>query len=1421
MSKTKSLTFSGREEDFIWFSEQFEARMYTSKLSDTLLDKIKTPEFDAHENNTERTARETAEAALAEDRYKVWCELLQCLDRKSALSIRSCKPNGTAAWKALLQTHKSTERPRIQKTMTRLTSLRMDHGEKITDYLTRAEELQMDLTEVSEAVSDDMFVAMVLKGLPRDFDQIVTVLNFGEKKDYSAMKQDLVNFANSRKTTVSAFNSDGSKRNIKCHKCKQFGHTQNECTQKPKTTCYNCGKPGHFSRDCRLPSQKKCDICHKTNHITANCFSKNSANNSGGNRPQNNQQGNRNRANMAAAAEEEEDDHMFCFASSTDNEETTNNMDTCELLIDSGCTGYMIKDKHLFVDLNLEHHGTVGNANKSRSAIEGCGTAQFKVKDTHGTLKKMQLSEAFFVPSYSHNLISVDMLNRKGVSVMFPAQQEPQLVTSNGTAFPMAKHNNLFSLEVFTNGGHTAMKAETLTRWHERMGHNNKRDVALLESMVDGLTIKSGGDQGVCGPCATQKAKRTPIKRTWGTRAETKLDIVHADTLGPLHVNSIDGYRYAIGFIDSYSRYAVVYMMRTKDECLLKLQSYVADVGTPRTLVTDGAKEYTSGALEQFCRDRGIRHELSAPYVPEDNGKIERVWGTVVGMARCMVERAGAPQSFWSHALLTAFQLKNFCIHSSHGKTPYELFMGNKPNVSHLRVFGCVAYAYVERGRKKLDAKAKKGMFLGYQSNCNAYTVLVPTDNGSVRILQTRSVTFDEDNFYYRTLQTTDAHSDVVVTTLSESESDDEIDTPEVSGGNDMDSQDLVNEGGCQDLEDQPPPAMPTIETQPDDDVFDEPPQATLQNNDDFTPPPARERAPSTRIRRRPTWLGDYVSGEQFDDEAHLCMVAVEMNDNLPRNATEALKDPNWKRAMEDEFNSLTRNNVWNLELLPNGRTAIGGKWHFVIKRGANGEVIKYKARYVAKGYTQQYGRDYSETYSPTVKLSTIRCLLSCAAQLKCELYQMDIKTAYLNAPIDEEIYMHQPDGFSQQGSSGAKLVCKLVKSLYGLKQSGRNWYKTLLGYLELLGFISSYSDSCLFTRKNKHGIFEYVCVWVDDIIYFSQDSTFADRFKLDIAKKFTIGDQSQLTWFLGMKVNCTPGRVEISQHQYITTLLTRFGMEQCKPVSTPVAEKAKFKRDDCPPDGSPQQREMKNFDYRGLIGCLNYLATTTRPDLAYIAHTLSSYLENPGMVHWTAGKHVLRYLKGTIDYSLIYKHDTNGLLLNGYSDSDYAGHIDTSRSTAAYCFALQRGSGCIQWCSKLQKTVATSTAEAELNAATMAAQEAVHLQQLLDFMGYPQPTPTTILVDNQACIALTLNPTQHGKTKHFNVKLNYLRELVSNQTVVLFYISTDLNTADILTKGLGRLKTLKFTAELLGTEVCSESGGFKVKQLQGHSKQT
>ena len=432
-TKLEKLTFSGKENDFVVFQEQFEARMYLLGLRKILLGGVTTPPETPTETAEKKAEREAAEEALEELQYQVWCELIQCLDRKSVMFIRPHKPDGCAAWRALCEQFKSTERPRVQRTMKKLMSHRMEVNETISDYLLRAEELQMDLREVEEAVSDQMYTAIILQGLPSEYDSIVTLLNFGERKTYDTIKHDLINFAANRASAAtqksSALQSGTVKRSSgNCFNCGKPEHRQSECRSSRKNvgngsssqdnakSCFNCGKPGHEAKFCRSPPKRKCEHCGRTNHDSANCWLKFGL-------PANRENGASKTQHKGNLAERPfaDGDSGFSFMALTTREPG----EGISMVIDSGCTGYMIKDKKLFENLDEDFKGTVSNANASRSRIEGSGTAVFWAEDSTQRLRRIELKEALYVPEYDHNLVSVKRLNDNDVEVIFG--KEPRI----------------------------------------------------------------------------------------------------------------------------------------------------------------------------------------------------------------------------------------------------------------------------------------------------------------------------------------------------------------------------------------------------------------------------------------------------------------------------------------------------------------------------------------------------------------------------------------------------------------------------------------------------------------------------------------------------------------------------------------------------------------------------------------------------------------------------------------------------------------------------------------------------------------------------------------------------------------------------------------------------------------------------------
>ena len=441
-----------------------------------------------------------------------------------------------------------------------------------------------------------------------------------------------------------------------------------------------------------------------------------------------------------------------------------------------------------------------------------------------------------------------------------------------------------------------------------------------------------------------------------------------------------------------------------------------------------------------------------------------------------------------------------------------------------------------------------------------------------------------------------------------------------------------------------------------------------------------------------------------------------------------------WKAAMDAEISMLTDNDTWEITPLPSDRTETKGKWVYTIKQGQKEGEVTYKARYVARGYSQVSGIDYDETFSPTTRFTSIRMLLQKAVNESFHLHQMDVKGAYLNAPIDKEIYVQQPPGYERTDESGTRLTCHLKRSLYGVKQSGRNWYMTLTDFLKSKNFTVTNTDPCVYVRGNTPDDQLIILFWVDDIILASSNIELIEAMKLDLSECFKIDDRGELQWFLGVDFKRLPdGRYLMSQERYAKTILQRFNMSNCNPASTPAEKGLQLMEVS---DEEYQEFMSHNFPYRSAIGSLIYLMVATRPDISWIVSKLSQFLERPGPAQVSAVKRLLRYIQGTKSYSLVFE-PTNGQL-TGYVDADWASDTTDRRSTTGYIFTL--GSASISWRTRKQPTVALSSCEAEYMALAEATKEALHLRHLTDSLGMPQSNPTTVFCDNQGALALSKN---------------------------------------------------------------------------------
>ncbi|KAL4310349.1 hypothetical protein GQ457_01G030280 [Hibiscus cannabinus] len=539
------------------------------------------------------------------------------------------------------------------------------------------------------------------------------------------------------------------------------------------------------------------------------------------------------------------------------------------------------------------------------------------------------------------------------------------------------------------------------------------------------------------------------------------------------------------------------------------------------------------------------------------------------------------------------------------------------------------------------------------------------------------------------------------------------------------------------------------------------------------------------RIRKLPHHLKDYeVSLPKTRTSPHTIAQVLSYQNVSPKylsyiSNVEILKEPktynqailhdSWKTAMKEEIIALENNHTWDLVSLPPGKQTIGCKWVFRTKLKSDGSLERYKARLVAKGYTQQLGIDYIDTFSPVAKLTTIRTILAVAASKNWCLQQLDINNAFLHGYLQEEVYMQPPPGYIDKNSG---LVCKLNKSLYGLKQASRKWNERLASALLDQGFKQANSDSSLFV-KGKEEHFIALVVYVDDIVLVSPSVTAITAIKHFLHETFKIKDLGDLKYFLGFEVARSSKGINLCQRKYTLELLQEFGFLECKPATTPMVPSKKLSKQ----DGVPLQDITL---YRKLIGKLLYL-TNTRPDIVFAVQQLSQFLSAPTDLHMVAAHRILRYLKGSPGQGLFFP-SSNELKISAFSDSDLASYPDSRKSTTGFCIFL--GSALISWKSNKQSTVSRSSSEAEYRALAAVACEIQWIKYLLTDL-HILLSSANLYCDNLSAIKIAENPVHHERTKHIEIDCHLIREKIRSGLITLLHVSSCNQLANCFTKAL------------------------------------
>jgi hypothetical protein len=820
-----------------------------------------------------------------------------------------------------------------------------------------------------------------------------------------------------------------------------------------------------------------------------------------------------------------------------------------------------------------------------------------------------------------------------------------------------------------------------------------------------------------------------------------------------LLTSSVHGkFNFALTMIDVDSRYLWVYPLKTKNasEVLEKIKSWIRhlrlDHVEPQfftTIRSDSGSEFTNKLLQSTLLQLGVKQQFSAPQ--HHVYLIERANRTLQSTTRAMLHHANLKQGYWIEALQCAcYTLNRLPTRCNPFKTRYETFHGRKPDVSNLRIFGSICYRKkYDIHRKIWDTESTRCRFMGYGESDRSDRAWKLLNTKNSQMHYSDNVVFIETN---------------LLASL-----DDTASLPVMAHGHDVEPAVLTlyqgpEPGGVVD----PQPEVVAAMSRSLDPVID-PTETVLQINSLHHQQVHRAlavRVKSTIEGVTPTSLEQALS---CDDKEH------------------------WMKSIQDEVDSLFSNGTLEVMKRPSHYVkALPIKYVFKIKTNKDGDVERYKTRCTAMGNLQDQHMDYEETFAPVVRQSSVRILLSVAAQNNFPVHQMDVDTAFLYGTLeegDDPVYLKMPLNYpipeELQQEDPNKLICRVRKGIYGLKQSPRLWNKNFNESMLRLGFKRFSSDMGLYSRCE--GIKQlFVGLYVDDLVIVGSDIDAVVQFKKQIGEIYKMKDLGPINQLLGMDVrqDLEKGTVSLSQSKYIKSIIERFELSSCQSSPIPMDPALHLK---------PAENLATTFPYPQAIGSLLYLTSCTRPDISFAVNNLSRYLSCHDTSHATAAIQIMKYLKGTIDHGIVYSRQSNYELI-GFSDSDHARCQITRRSVTGYVFTL--GGSPISWRSKTQPTVALSSTEAEYMALAGTICEAEYLKRVLSEFNLSLPK-LQIYSDNNGAIAIIKKGSTTDRTKHIDVQHHFVHERYVDGNFGLNEMRTHLMPADLFTKPLPKIPFL------------------------------
>lgn len=1084
-------------------------------------------------------------------------------------------------------------------------------------------------------------------------------------------------------------------------------------------------------------------------------------------------------------------------------------------IYDSGCSVHLTPYRRLLHDFHeLQPGDFVQYGGNERTPILGIGTLVLKCV-VNGHELKHRIQNVRLVKTGRRTLLSARMLLRQTGFKLEATQAWAHLSLDGAVQVPL----DYLIRDLFVIQGklvpaadrmHSAFQAaasDASFLWHERLVHPCDSTLrALQRRNLVPSSAQGPRHVGECEACALGKGKRTPRAARVPSVAKQPGQSLHADLCFPQGISS----HCLLTVVDEASRYAFVFPLQSKSDAAARLQQLLMQLERSskyvQILQTDRGGEFSSSEFAAWLCHRGIVHRFTPAAAPMSNGMIERFHGTLMPRLRAVFQARNIPKYAWKDTVQGVVYVLNRTPHTGIDRIPFEVFYGQKlHSLAHLRPLGCVCYYTLPGQHSKLAPRKSSAILLGYASDGRASTAVYRVlDTASRRIVESADVVFDERPARTEPVapmpDTSPLHNSVSVLPFApvipipnagESDSTAERHMQQPADEQPAAPQQLADEQPA--APQQPAEEQPVVPQQP----ADEQPAAQQQLADE---PAAAHPESGTRPPPRTSSRGNRGVPPQRYEPGYLAFAATSSTDVLspPTNLKEALTRPqeaaHWRAACYEELQSLGSKGVYTLVELPANVRPIPSMWVFAYKVRADNTIERFKSRLVAKGFVQKPGVDFKEVWAPTGSMATLRCLLAYAAAYDYDLEQADIKTAFLNGPLDDTIYLHQPPGYSD----GTNRCWKLHKALYGLKQSARAWYLQLRNFLATIGFRPMHADPAVFTKSSQPPVFLFT--HVDDLLLFTQPNS--KSVMPDILAKFEGKSFGEPTKFLGMSIsrNRVDRTISIGQESLIKGLVRRASCDGRRGSRSPLPPGKGLS----PGTLLPPLRDDDAALFPSIVGSVMYIATVSRPDVAFAASSLARFLSKPTQELLDAAKHVVCYLMSTSNIKLVFGARRNttlqgtyglGALGKGfhaiaYGDADFANCEETRRSITGTVIILDGTP--VVWGSRKQPHVAKSTTAAEYIAASMTVDEAVLIRKVLvDMRVHQEEVP--LMCDNRAAECLLKNPIENGKTKYLEIHWHYCRELVRAGKIRVCRVDTDQQLADVLTKSHGPQLMQKF----------------------------